>query len=101
MSIRIGTSATPRRRIRLQIDGHIVEACAGETIAAAMLAAGIIAFRWNGAGEPHGLFCNTGTCSACYVTVQPAGSATPRRLRACLVTAEDAMVVATGLVARG
>ncbi|WP_174298098.1 (2Fe-2S)-binding protein [Sphingomonas bacterium] len=96
MSSRIERGVTRGRGIWLRVDGHVVEAYAGETVASAMLAAGFIAFRRGATGNPHGMFCNMGTCSECFVAVRRAGSEAVRRLRACLVAAEDAMVVETG-----
>ncbi|WP_431267410.1 2Fe-2S iron-sulfur cluster-binding protein [Dankookia sp. P2] len=72
----------------LSFDGAAVEALPGETLAAALAAAGILAFRRTEKGAPRGLFCGMGACFDCLVTVD--GKANQR---ACLVKAQEGMVV--------
>ena len=74
----------------LSFDGADVEALPGETLAAALAAAGILAFRRTEKGSPRGLYCGMGACFDCLVTVD--GRANQR---ACLVKARDGMVVAS------
>ncbi len=57
------------RRVTIHFDGRPVAALEGETIAAALSAAGIVAFRHTGSGAPRGLFCGMGACFDCVVTV--------------------------------
>lgn len=71
------------------VDGVAVAGFAGETVAALMLAGGIVRFRDDRSGQPRGLWCNMGTCGECTVAIDG------RRLRACLAAASDGMVVAT------
>lgn len=68
-------------------DEH-VEAIAGETIAAALIAVGVHVKRHNGQGKPRGVFCGMGICYDCLVDVDGKSSQ-----RACLTTACDGMVV--------
>ena len=82
--------------VLLTIDGCAVAAFAGETVAAALLAADKPVFRRDLAGHSRGLFCNMGTCSECFVTLHLSGGAF-RRLRACLLPVADGLVVTTGL----
>lgn len=77
--------------ITIIVDGQPLACFAGETIAAAMLAAGLDAFRTDADGKPCGLFCNMGSCYECQVTIIASG----RRVRACLTQAADAMEVTT------
>jgi len=77
--------------IRLVVNGKPILAFAGETIAAAMLAAGHTRFRSSRNGTPSGLFCNMGTCAECMVTLAVIG----RRVRACLTEATDGLEVTT------
>ncbi|MDM7955708.1 (2Fe-2S)-binding protein [Blastomonas sp.] len=77
--------------ITIVIDGQQVACFAGETIATAMLAAGLDAFRTDQRGKPRGLLCNMGSCYECLVT----DIATGRRIRACLAPAADGMEVST------
>src|SRR4051812_30474374 len=72
----------------LSFDGAAVEALPGETLAAALAAAGILAFRRTEKGAPRGLYCGMGACFDCIVTVD--GKANQR---ACLVKAREGMVV--------
>ena len=74
----------------LSFDGAEVEALPGETLAAALSAAGILAFRRTAKGSPRGLYCGMGACFDCLVTVD--GKANQR---ACLVKAQAGMVVAS------
>ena len=83
------------RSMKVSVDGRAVAAFEGETIATAMLAQDILAFRRDRAGRPRGLFCNMGVCGECLVTVTQAG-APRRRLRACITEVADDMTVVTG-----
>ena len=54
----------------MTFEGETIEAYEGESIAAALLAAGHRAWRTTGVrGEPRGLFCNMGICYECLVQV--------------------------------
>lgn len=80
--------------IAIKVDGETVTAFTGETIAAAMLAAGSACFRVDGRGQARGLYCNMGTCSECMVWLCMSDSA-PRRVRACLIPAEPGQQIFT------
>src|SRR6185436_1315491 len=69
--------------VRLRFDGAEIEALAGETIAAALAAADIVALRQARSGAPRGAFCGMGACFDCLVTVN--GRANQR---ACLTKVE-------------
>lgn len=77
------------------VDGDMIRAYPGETIAAAMLAADAVGFRRDRSARARGLFCNMGVCGECLVHVRDGDVS--RRLRACLVPAEPGMTVETGL----
>jgi glycine/D-amino acid oxidase-like deaminating enzyme len=81
------------QRITFQFEGRPIKAFEGETIAAALTAAGIVAFRRNAAGAPRGLYCGMGACFECVVTIDGRIGQ-----RACLVKAADGMAV-TGAMA--
>lgn len=52
------------------VDGAAVAAIPGESVAAALLAAGIIVFRHSPRdGTPRGPFCFMGVCQECVVTI--------------------------------
>ena len=65
--------------VRLSFDGREIEGLPGETIAAALGAAGITAMRSARSGAPRGPFCGMGVCFDCLVTVDGRPSQ-----RACL-----------------
>lgn len=78
-------------RIALTFDGRPLEAVAGQTVGAALTAAGIRSWRSTRlAGRPRGLYCGIGICFDCLVVV----NARPAQ-RACLVEAHDGDVVMT------
>jgi D-hydroxyproline dehydrogenase subunit gamma len=75
----------------LRVDGEHVPAHAGETIAAALLAAGRRALRRTaGRGEPRGVYCAMGVCGECVMVVdgQPG-------VRTCVTLAAPGMTVQT------
>jgi len=56
--------------IEVHIDGRMTQAFAGESVAAALMAAGIRAFRTTArTGSPRGLYCGMGVCYDCLVVV--------------------------------
>lgn len=75
--------------LTISVDGVEVESHAGETVATAMLAAGISRFRDDTGAAPRGLWCNMGSCGECTVRV---GN---RRVRACMTTVAPGLVVTT------
>lgn len=88
---RISQGVTRGRPIAITVDGTRIACFAGETVAAAMLAADHVVFRMDGRGQGRGMFCNMGVCSECLITLVASG----RRTRACLIEAHDGMEVAT------
>lgn len=77
------------RTIRLSIDDEPVEAVAGDTVAAALLASGLLEFRHTPVGGgPRGPYCMIGNCHDCLVEID----GRPNR-QACLIQAEDGMQV--------
>ncbi|MEE4594271.1 (2Fe-2S)-binding protein [Streptomyces sp. DSM 41524] len=72
---------------RLTFDGTTVPARPGQSVGAALVAAGIVAWRTTRReGRPRGLFCGIGVCFDCLITVD----GRPGQ-RACLVPARDGM----------
>jgi D-hydroxyproline dehydrogenase subunit gamma len=76
--------------LTIHVDGQPVAAHRGESIAAAMIAAGIVRFRDDGSGRPRGLWCNMGSCHECTVTL-----ADGARVRACITPVAEGMAVST------
>src|SRR6476660_9141885 len=74
--------------VRLRFDGREIEALPGETIAAALAAADVVAVRQTRSGAPRGPFCGMGVCFDCLVTVDGRPSQ-----RACLTKVAAGMDV--------
>jgi aerobic-type carbon monoxide dehydrogenase small subunit (CoxS/CutS family) len=75
----------------LRVDGGSVPAHAGETIAAALLAAGRRALRRTATrGEPRGVYCAMGVCGECVMVVDGAPG-----VRTCVTLAAPGMTVQT------
>lgn len=55
--------------IRFTFDGEVLEGHRGESLAAALFAAGITGFRATAAGGERSLFCGMGVCQDCLVEV--------------------------------
>lgn len=83
------------RRINIQVDGRNIEAYEGETIATALLAAGIFIFRESlKTHEPRSVYCGMGTCCECLVCVD-----NNRSVRACMTEVVDGMKIETNRTA--
>jgi glycine/D-amino acid oxidase-like deaminating enzyme/bacterioferritin-associated ferredoxin len=72
------------------VDGERIPAVKGESVAAAMTAAGHLRLRTDKTGNPRGLLCGMGSCFECRVSIN-GGPAT----RACLIPVEPQMTVTT------
>jgi predicted molibdopterin-dependent oxidoreductase YjgC len=77
--------------IVLTVDGRRLTARAGDTVAAALLAAGMDHCRTTPvSGAPRAPYCLMGVCFDCLVTVDGVGNR-----QACLVPVRDGMKVET------
>ncbi|HLY53844.1 MAG TPA: (2Fe-2S)-binding protein [Steroidobacteraceae bacterium] len=75
----------------ISVDGLAVSARAGETVAAALLAAGFGAFRTTGvSGVSRGPYCLMGVCFDCLVVIDGVASR-----QACLVPVREGMRIET------
>jgi predicted molibdopterin-dependent oxidoreductase YjgC len=83
-------------RVRFSFDGTPLEAPRGLTIAGALLANGIVSWRWTGDGRARGIFCGAGVCFDCLVDVGER-----QAVRACLVRVRDGDEVWTSAPGRG
>ncbi|MFJ7158886.1 (2Fe-2S)-binding protein [Streptomyces sp. NPDC101118] len=82
---------TPRSTYTVDFDGRPLPAEEGQTIAAALWANGILAWRTTRDGAaPRGAFCGIGACHDCLVTV----NGRPNQ-RACLVPARPGDAITT------
>jgi predicted molibdopterin-dependent oxidoreductase YjgC len=79
--------------VRIFFDGRVIEAYAGESVASALLAAGICTLRASPrAKAPRGAFCWTGVCQECVVVADGV------RRPACRLEVRDGMVITPGTV---
>jgi sarcosine oxidase subunit alpha len=79
--------------VSLKVDGKPIRARAGDTVAGAMLAAGVDYFRTTPVTEsPRAPYCLMGVCFDCLVTIDGVGSR-----QACLVPVREGMAVETQL----
>jgi sarcosine oxidase subunit alpha len=77
--------------VALTIDGKAVRTASGDTVAAALLAAGIGHCRTTPVtGAPRAPYCLMGVCFDCLVTIDGVGSR-----QACLVPVREGMEVET------
>ena len=94
MRLRHPTIRPVGHAIAFRFNDRPVAALHGETIAAALSAAGITTFRYTPSGAPRGLFCGMGACFDCVVTVNGRIGQ-----RACMTRAADGMAVESGFPA--
>jgi predicted molibdopterin-dependent oxidoreductase YjgC len=87
-------TAGPRSQPPAQVtlDGRPVTVSPGRSVAAALMAAGVPAWRTTRRrGRPRGLFCGIGACFDCLITID----GRPDQ-RACLVQVRDGMTLESG-----
>ena len=79
------------KAIHLTVDGHAVEAYAGETVATVLLTSGHLIFHhYEESHSPPSLFCGMGVCYNCLVTIDGVPN-----LRACITQVTPGMVIET------
>jgi len=76
------------RKIVFSVNGLSTTAHIGETIHAALIAAGYRQFRKSKSRQPRGVFCGMGVCYECLVTVNNGSSQ-----RACVTVVQEGMQV--------
>ena len=76
--------------IRIEVDGEPLEAFEGQTIAAALIAAGRHILRHTPKGSPRGIYCGMGDCFDCLVEVDGEPS-----LRSCITPVRAGMRIRT------
>lgn len=75
--------------LAFSMDGHLLEARPGDTVAAALLIAGVTSLRDTPvSGSPRGPFCLMGSCFDCLVEID----GIPNR-QACMVEVAEGMTV--------
>ena len=81
----------PGPTVRLTVDGRPIEARGGDSVAAALLAAGIDVCRTTPvSGAPRAPYCMMGVCFDCLITVDGVGNR-----QGCLVRVAEGMALAT------
>ena len=78
--------------IELTVDGAPLRAPAGQSVAAALIAAGQDALRASPGGAPRGVYCGIGICQECRVVID--GDV----VRACVTPVVAGMRVTTGYI---
>jgi sarcosine oxidase subunit alpha len=76
--------------VTISVDGRTMRVEEGTTVAAAMVGAGITAFRDTASGNTRGPLCGMGTCYECRLTIDGVA-----HQRACLRVVTQGMVVQT------
>jgi predicted molibdopterin-dependent oxidoreductase YjgC len=78
-----------RETINIHVNGRAIAATPGETVMAALTAAGFkILKKSNVRGEARGPFCGMGVCYECLVTI----NGVPKQ-RSCMTEVEDNMEI--------
>ena len=77
--------------VPIEVDGEIIQAVPGEPIAAALLAAGKMVFRYTRKRhEPRGVFCAIGRCTDCMMIVDGVPN-----VRTCVTPVRAGMTIQT------
>lgn len=76
--------------LEIKVNGSPLTVQSGTTVAAAVLRAGVAAFRRSVAGEPRGPLCGMGICYECRVTIDGVP-----HVKSCQVLCEAGMEIAT------
>ena len=81
-----------RNTVTIKVDGRSMQAFAGESVAAALLASGHRVFRRTEKGNAaRSLFCGMGVCFECLVRIDGEPN-----VRACMTSVREGMVIETG-----
>lgn len=80
-----------RREVSITVDGRAVGAREGDSVAAALLAAGTVSCRTTPvSGAPRAPYCMMGVCFDCLVTIDGVGNR-----QGCLVRIRPGMAIET------
>ncbi len=87
-AVRLKSGLQRGPEITILVDGRTVQAFAGETVAAALMAAGLWRLRASPRTRaPRGAFCMMGVCQECAIRIDGALA------QACLTPVRDGMAV--------
>lgn len=85
MGLRITANVSRPQAVTIHVNGEDVSAHEGETVATALLAAGVLRMSRDSSGRPRSAYCNMGVCFDCMVEIEDAAAGgAPLRARACL-----------------
>ncbi|MEN8754174.1 MAG: (2Fe-2S)-binding protein [Desulfobacterales bacterium] len=93
-AMRIGPVSDRGASVDIIVDGDPIQAYSGETVAAALMAAG----RWTHQihnGRPLAAFCNIGVCYSCLMTINGVSG-----VRACQTHVADGLIIETRRLAK-
>jgi len=77
------------KSIEIKFEGKLLQAMVGDTVAAALMVAGINKFHNSPVSEePRGPYCMMGVCFECLVEIDGVG-----HQQACLVFVRDGMII--------
>ena len=86
---RINRGARRGAELRITIDGESLVAFEGETVAAALIAAGRRILRYSvKRNEPRSIYCGIGVCQECRMTINGVINT-----RACMTPVQDGWVI--------
>jgi len=78
------------KKVTFTVDDKVIEGHAGEPIAVALRAAGLMVHRHTKNGSPRGIFCAIGRCTDCVMVVNGKPN-----VRTCVTPLEEGMVIRT------
>ena len=77
--------------VTITVDGRRIAAFEGESVAAALGAAGLLSLQRGPDGQSRGAFCFMGSCQQCTVLIDGA------RVEACRLQASDGLAIGLSL----
>ena len=81
----------PAPKVKITVDGKVIEALEGEPIAAALLANNIQTFRFTAKfKEPRSIYCGIGQCTDCKMVVDGVPN-----VKTCVTPVREGMVIQT------
>ena len=96
MRVTVPGIGQPDRTLRIRFEGQEVRAGSGDTVAAALVAAGHLGLRETREGSRRGVFCGMGACHECAVVSDGQAG-----MLACMIGAEEGMSVSRHPAAPG
>lgn len=90
------TGSAERQELAFTFNGRQLTGFEGDTIASALWANGYRSFRTDPDGSPGSMYCGTGHCCECRVTVND----TPN-VRSCITPLEEGMEIVSERFIRG